>query len=65
MSKLEDKLSASIKPTKGKPMPAAKAAPARKPPAAGTSAPASQDPTPLSVTQGQERPLHPRRVWPD
>jgi hypothetical protein len=62
MSKLEDKLSASIKPGRGrKPEPtgtpaAAVPGPAAPPPAA--------PPAPCDLNDPSS-PLHPRRIWPD
>lgn len=58
MSKLEDKLSASIKPARSKTPSAPKPAPATKKPASDGVAPARPDPD-------TAHPLHPRRVWPD
>ena len=65
MSKLEDKLSASLKPARSKPAAAAKVVPTAKEPSTGRPSPkpraAEQETRPVTV----ERPLHPRRVWPD
>lgn len=66
MSKLEDKLSASIKPAKGKAP--ASARPARNAkPAPAEKKPVSPGPEPEGPTErtAPARPLHPRRVWPD
>lgn len=58
MSKLEDKLAASIKPGKAAPAPARRPRPAARKP---EQAPADAAPEPRDPA----RPLHPRRVWPD
>jgi hypothetical protein len=72
MSKLEDKLSASIKPNKGKATPTAKVTKVARPPQAPKPRPPAQEmvapePAPARPAEAKEpeRPLHPRRVWPD
>ncbi|HRH80914.1 MAG TPA: hypothetical protein PLW81_07700 [Thiobacillaceae bacterium] len=73
MSRLEDKLSASIKPAKGKTTPTAKTATkgprpqkAAKP---APPAPRTKHPEPAAAipatAEEPARALHPRRVWPD
>jgi len=64
MSKLEDKLSATLKPPGGKVTPSARpgAKPASKQPATGGPRAA---PAPKVGPDSAVRPLHPRRVWPD
>jgi hypothetical protein len=66
MSKLEDKLAASIKPGKAAAAPERRPRPATrkpaKPPAEAMAVPA---PAPEPVPNAPARPLHPRRVWPD
>lgn len=70
MSKLEDKLSASIQPAKGKTAPAGKTARVSKPSQASRPGPSAKDaveaapPRPAGEEEAS-RPLHPRRVWPD
>jgi hypothetical protein len=61
MRKLEDKLSASIKPRKGRAPRAASAKAAPEPEAV----PATESPTPQQPATEGSRPLHPRRIWPD
>lgn len=73
MSRLEDKLSASIKPAKGKATSTARtAAKAGRPPQVAKPAPPARgaglpesDAARLAETGEPARPLHPRRVWPD
>jgi hypothetical protein len=62
MSKLEDKLNASIKPGRAPAAdkPSAKAAPAAKPAAKPAAANAAE--TDLNAAA---QPLHPTRIWPD
>lgn len=67
MSKLEDKLSASIQPAKGKTAPAGKTARVSKPSQASrprsSAKEAPESPPPLPAGEGEtSRPLHPRRV---
>jgi hypothetical protein len=64
MSKLEDKLSASLKPARSKPTPVAK--PASRPTTKDRApVPREQAPAPAGDKDDVTRPLHPRRVWPD
>lgn len=69
MSKLEDKLSASIKPKKARTAPAAAtAAKGPRPPRGAKPVPplAVQAAAPQPAAAGEAaRALHPRRVWPD
>jgi hypothetical protein len=63
MSKLEDKLTASIKPARGKTPPAANATRvAKAKPSAAKPAAPTKPPSPPAETG---RDLHPRRIWPD
>lgn len=66
MSKLEDKLAASIKPARKQPVakaPARKAAPAAMPAPESPPLPA---PTPEATDlNSRAQPPHPRRIWPD
>jgi len=69
MSKLEEKLAASINPEPDKAPPAASApaaTPAPKP--AAKSRPATKSattPRPVPNLNDPKRPLHPTRIWPD
>ena len=66
MSKLEEKLAASLgparKPASTRKAPARKAAPATKAPPSETPAAAAPAAADLN---SRIRPLHPRRIWPD
>ena len=63
MSRLEDKLSASIKPAKTKTATAKSGQTARPaPPVKRTESPKEKAADPADTSA---RPLHPRRVWPD
>lgn len=70
MSKLEDKLSASVK---ARPVPrstdktAAKPLPRKRPavPVPASPTPSVEVPESAPAADQAERPLHPRRVWPD
>lgn len=68
MSKLEDKLSASVK---ARPVPrstdktAAKPLPRKRPAVPASPTPSVEVPESAPAPDQAERPLHPRRVWPD
>ena len=66
MSKLEDKLAASIKPGKTAAAPERRPRPAtRKPAKAPAEAVTKASTAPQPAPSDSARPLHPRRVWPD
>lgn len=74
MSRLEEKLSASIKPAKGKTGPAGKSAvkgprppveAARPMPPARRAKPPETSAVPAAEAEDRARSLHPRRIWPD
>ena len=66
MSKLEDKLTASIKPGKTAPTPDRRSRPAtRKPAKIPADAVPAPSPAAMSEPNDPARALHPRRVWPD
>lgn len=68
MSKLEDKLSASVK---ARPLPrsadkiAAKPSPRKRPAVPASPSPSVEVPASAPAAVQAVRPLHPRRVWPD
>jgi hypothetical protein len=62
MSKLEDKLAASIKPRRQAKTVATKASPK---PASSVTPDEAPAVTPAAAPAGPGRPPHPRRVWPD
>lgn len=65
MSKLEDKLAASIKPGKTDAAPARRPRPATRTPAKAPAQAVAATPAPQPTPNQPARPLHPRRVWPD
>jgi hypothetical protein len=68
MSKLEDKLSASIKArpvTRSTDKTAAKPSPRKRPAVTASPLPSEEAPESAPAAEEALRPLHPRRVWPD
>lgn len=66
MSKLEDKLTASIKPGKTAPAPDRRSRPdTRKTATAPADAVPVPSPAAMPEPTDTARPTHPRRVWPD